>query len=219
MLFTMGQHLVAGRTNSMQILTVPGADARRRRVPEPTRKALVLPGAGARGAYQVGVLKAIAEHPAEARAESVQRHLRHVGRRDQRRRARGPRRATSSAPSRDMEHVWGNFAREPGLSRRQLDDAQDEPALARRRDVRRARRAQPGVAARQRAAARAADARRAFRRHRARDRAGPSRRRRGHRFGVRDGAVGDVLPRPAGARVVDARAPHRPRRRSSRSIT
>jgi NTE family protein len=29
-------------------------------VPEPTRKALVLPGAGARGAYQVGVLKAIA---------------------------------------------------------------------------------------------------------------------------------------------------------------
>ncbi len=29
-------------------------------MPEPTRKALVLPGAGARGAYQVGVLKAIA---------------------------------------------------------------------------------------------------------------------------------------------------------------
>jgi NTE family protein len=30
-------------------------------VAEPTRKALVLPGAGARGAYQVGVLKAVAE--------------------------------------------------------------------------------------------------------------------------------------------------------------
>jgi NTE family protein len=30
-------------------------------VPEPTRKALVLPGAGARGAYQVGVLKAVAK--------------------------------------------------------------------------------------------------------------------------------------------------------------
>lgn len=29
-------------------------------MPEPTRKALVLPGAGARGAYQVGVLKAVA---------------------------------------------------------------------------------------------------------------------------------------------------------------
>ena len=29
-------------------------------MPEATRKALVLPGAGARGAYQVGVLKAIA---------------------------------------------------------------------------------------------------------------------------------------------------------------
>jgi len=29
-------------------------------VPEKTRKALVLPGAGARGAYQVGVLKAVA---------------------------------------------------------------------------------------------------------------------------------------------------------------
>ena len=50
-----------------------GRRARRRRVPDPIRKALVLPGAGARGAYQVGVLKAIAEHPAGARAESVQR--------------------------------------------------------------------------------------------------------------------------------------------------
>jgi NTE family protein len=29
-------------------------------VPERTRKALILPGAGARGAYQIGVLKAVA---------------------------------------------------------------------------------------------------------------------------------------------------------------
>ena len=46
---------------------------------------------------------------------------------------------------------------------------------------------------------------------RARDRAGPSRRRRGDRFGVRDRALRDVLPRAARARAVDARPPHRPR--------
>ena len=64
-----------------------------------TRKALVLPGAGARGAYQVGVLKAVASAAAEGRAESLRDHLGHLGRRDQRGGARGPCRQTSSARS------------------------------------------------------------------------------------------------------------------------
>ena len=56
---------------------------------------LVLTGGGARAAYQVGVLKAVAQIRRECgapTAQSVPGHRRHLGRRHQRRRAGLPRR-------------------------------------------------------------------------------------------------------------------------------
>ncbi len=95
--------------------------------------------------------------------------MRNVGRRDQRCRARRARGEFRARRRRHGARV-GQLCREPGLSLRRLDDVEDELALARGRNPGRPRRAQSGVAARQRAAARAARAKRALRRHSALDR-------------------------------------------------
>ena len=105
----MGQQGVAGRTNSMQILTVPGAAARRRRVPERIRKALVLPGAGARGAYQVGVLKAIAGLLPE-RAPNPFSVICGTSAGAINAAVLAGRAANFERAVADMEHVWANFA-------------------------------------------------------------------------------------------------------------
>ena len=182
-----------------------------RRVPDKTRKALVLPGAGARGAYQVGVLKAVASllpknapNPfaviTGASAGAINAAV--LAGRAGKLRARDPRHGAR----------LGELPRAPGLPRRQLDDGEVEPALARGARVRRPRCSQPGLTARQHAAARVAEARRALRRHRPRDRARPPRGARDHRVGLQLGALGDVVPRSPESAAVDACAPRRPGR-------
>jgi NTE family protein len=78
-------------------------------VPDPTRKALVLPGAGARGAYQVGVLKAIASllperapNPFSVICGTSAGAINAV--------VLASRAANFERAVDEMEHVWGNFS-------------------------------------------------------------------------------------------------------------
>ena len=70
---------------------------------------LVLPGGGARAAYQVGVLKAIARDAARTGAQSVPDHRRHLGRRGIGRRAGHRSLSLAARRSNALEHVWANF--------------------------------------------------------------------------------------------------------------
>ena len=76
---------------------------------------LVLTGGGARAAYQVGVLQAVAQIRRDSGAparQSLSGHRRHVGGRDQRRRARLPRRHASTQAVAGLVDVWQNFRAE-----------------------------------------------------------------------------------------------------------
>ena len=128
----------------MQILTVPGAPtppprrvadrrrARRSCCPAPVRAAPTKSAFSRRSRRCCRRARRIRSRssPAPRPARSTPRCSRAAPR-------------TSSAPSRDMERVWANFQRRAGLSHRQLDDAEIEPALARGARVRRARCSQP----------------------------------------------------------------------------
>jgi NTE family protein len=78
-------------------------------VPEPTRKALVLPGAGARGAYQVGVLKAIASILPE-RSPNPFSVICGTSAGAINAAVLAGRAANFERAVADMEEVWGNFA-------------------------------------------------------------------------------------------------------------
>lgn len=78
---------------------------------QPTRKALVLPGAGARGAYQVGVLKAIAELLPE-RAHNPFGVLSGTSAGAINAAVLASRAANFRHAVREMEHVWSNFRAE-----------------------------------------------------------------------------------------------------------
>ena len=179
-LFTKGdQQGVSGRTNYDADPHRAGraSRARSRRVPDSTRKALVLPGAGARGAYQVGVLKAVASllpknapNPfaviAGTSAGAINAAVL-AGRAANFERAR---RATWSS-------VWANFHADQVYRTDNWTMLKSSlhwlaAIVFGGLGVR-----NPHLAARQLAAARAARARRALRRHRARDRAAAISRR------------------------------------------
>jgi NTE family protein len=78
-------------------------------VPEPTRKALVLPGAGARGAYQVGVLKALARLLPE-RAPNPFSVICGTSAGAINAAVLAGRAANFERAVADMEQVWGNFS-------------------------------------------------------------------------------------------------------------
>jgi NTE family protein len=78
-------------------------------VPDPVRKALVLPGAGARGAYQVGVLKAIASILPE-RAPNPFSVICGTSAGAINAAVLAGRAANFERAVDDMEHVWGNFS-------------------------------------------------------------------------------------------------------------
>jgi NTE family protein len=80
-------------------------------VPDPVRKALVLPGAGARGAYQVGVLKAIASILPE-RAPNPFSVICGTSAGAINAAVLAGRAAHFERAVADMEHVWGNFSAE-----------------------------------------------------------------------------------------------------------
>lgn len=78
-------------------------------LPRATRKALILPGAGARGAYQVGVLKAIAELLPE-RAQNPFAVLSGTSAGAINAAVLASRAANFAHAVREMEHVWANFS-------------------------------------------------------------------------------------------------------------
>ncbi len=94
----------------MQILTVPGAAAAVGECLTRTRKALVLPGAGARGAYQVGVLKARREHCLPERAPNPFSVICGTSAGAINAAVLAGRAANFERAVADMEQVWGNFA-------------------------------------------------------------------------------------------------------------
>lgn len=77
--------------------------------PHATRKALILPGAGARGAYQVGVLKAVAELLPE-RARNPFAVLSGTSAGAINAAVLASRAANFAHAVREMEHVWANFS-------------------------------------------------------------------------------------------------------------
>ena len=125
---------------------------------------LLLTGGGARAAYQVGVLEAIADLRREAGApgagQSLRDHHRHLGRRHQRRRAGLRRRRLRRRRAAASPTVWRELPRRAGLPRRFDRDARRRRALAPAagRWAAAAQVAAPraALAARQRAAGRAA---------------------------------------------------------------
>jgi NTE family protein len=78
-------------------------------VPDPTRKALILPGAGARGAYQVGVLKAVARILPE-RAPNPFNVICGTSAGAINAAVLAGRAANFERAIADMEYVWGNFS-------------------------------------------------------------------------------------------------------------
>ena len=78
-------------------------------MPDPVRKALVLPGAGARGAYQVGVLKAIASILPE-RASNPFSVICGTSAGAINAAVLAGRASNFESAVDDMEHVWGNFS-------------------------------------------------------------------------------------------------------------
>ena len=78
-------------------------------MPDPVRKALVLPGAGARGAYQVGVLKAIASILPE-RAPNPFSVICGTSAGAINAAVLAGRASNFESAVDDMEHVWGNFS-------------------------------------------------------------------------------------------------------------
>lgn len=78
-------------------------------MPDPVRKALVLPGAGARGAYQVGVLKALASLLPE-RAPNPFSVICGTSAGAINAAVLAGRASNFESAVDDMEHVWGNFS-------------------------------------------------------------------------------------------------------------
>ena len=171
----------------------------------------MLPGAGARGAYQVGVLKAVAQllpkdaHNPFAIISGTSAGAINAA-------VLAGRAANFERAIGDMERVWANFSadqvfRTDNWTMLKTSLHWLSAAIFGGLGV-----AQPGVAARQRTAARAAEAGRTLRRHRARDSTRASRGARDHGVRVHLRALSDVLPGPPVAEAVGARSPDRPRR-------
>ena len=143
---------------------------------------------------------------AAAKPESFSRDQRDLGRSDQRGRAGDAGAPVSSRRGRSRTGL-GQLPYRAGVSRRQPDHAQEQPALAGGAGARRPGRRQPEVPARQPAAGRAAGQKHRFQRDRTQHRA------RLHRCGCSDGRrlpvgpLGVLLP---GARWTRAVGPRRP---------
>ena len=116
-------------------------------MPERTRKALVLPGAGARGAYQVGVLKAIAGILPE-RAPNPFSVICGTSAGAINAAVLAGRAAHFERAVEDMEEVWGNFAASQVYRADNWTMLKTSLHWLSAVDVRRARRAQSGIAAR-----------------------------------------------------------------------
>ena len=95
----------------------------------PSKKiGLVLPGGGARGAFQVGVLKALAEWlPKEANSPFAVLSGTSAGAINTVVLASKARRFGLAVA--ELDRVWGNFRCRKGVSSRQQDNAEKRPAL------------------------------------------------------------------------------------------
>ena len=140
----------------------------------PPKVGLVLPGGGARAAYQVGVLRALADLLPARASQSFSSRDRHLGRGGECHRDRGACRPLSRRSRQSRARV-AQLSGRAGVSRRYRQHAARQLALVVRDAVRRLAAAAAEVAVRQLAAARTAQATIRFQSHRALHRRRPSR--------------------------------------------